>query len=85
MRRLCPVWCRQRRARCVAAPHALIRPLQIIVNVRRPNRRAGLSGLLQEEIKLVLQLSAPLRELQDGARHIAAVSTECKLEVDSGG
>lgn len=39
---------------------------------------------LQEEIKLSKELSAPLSALQDAARHIAAVSNECKLEVDAG-
>lgn len=41
-------------------------------------------AVLQEQIKLTVQLAGPLSQLQDAARRIAEVSRECKLEVDTG-
>jgi hypothetical protein len=40
---------------------------------------------LQEQVRLSAQLAGPLRALQDAARRVAEVSSECKLEVDAGG
>ena len=42
------------------------------------------SRFLQEQVKLTTELAEPLRSLQDAAKHIASLSLECKLEMDSG-
>lgn len=38
----------------------------------------------QEQVKLSVQLAKPLSQLQEAAKHIAEVSCECNLEVDTG-
>ncbi len=38
---------------------------------------------MQEEVKLKQQLANPLNDLQDTAEKIAAISAECKLDVDA--
>ena len=44
--------------------------------------RAGISWL-QEQIHLTTTLARPLHKLQETARHIAEVSTECRLDLDA--
>ena len=41
------------------------------------------TGALQEQIHLTTTLSKPLAKLQETARMIAEVSTDCRLDVDA--